>query len=68
MKFVLGGNTFDIKNLDSSLDQAFIDLHAAYFSNLPYSWDTFSQIAYKFLDVHKMDTSFHDDFFTNFYY
>ncbi len=52
MKFIIGGQVFTIESLDPGMDQAFIDLHAAFLSNQALSWNKFKSIAIVFFDNH----------------
>lgn len=66
LKFVLGGRTFKLNSLENDLDQAFIDLHAAYFGATPFNWDQLDQATEVFLNAAPNRNSVHNQYFDNF--
>jgi len=66
MKFIIGGHTIELTRLGSSIDDCFILLHSAHFSNQALDLSKFEQAAMEFFDNHVDDYSMHDDYFNNF--
>jgi len=66
MKFIIGGQNFQIESLDPNMDRAFIDLHAAYFSNQAMAWDDFKSKSTDFFSKHYSDRLLTRGFFRNF--
>jgi len=66
MKFVVGGQTFDLYDLDASIDKAFLDLYAAYLSKHPCNWADFEKVAIEFFSGTGANSSAQDNFFSNF--
>jgi hypothetical protein len=66
MQFVMGGQIYAVESLDPSIDQAFLDLYAAYSGNVTYNWTDFEEAALAFFDGTGCDASAHNKFFNNF--
>jgi hypothetical protein len=66
MRFIIAGRTYSIGSLDTALDQAFVDLHAAYFSNQPLHWEKFKEKALAFFDQNYGNFKATEIFFQNF--
>jgi hypothetical protein len=66
MKVIIAGQTYSIESLDPLIDQCFVDLHAAYFSNQPLRWDSFKCQASAFFDKHYTNTQLTAGYFHNF--
>lgn len=66
MRFIISGHTYSIGSLDSPMDQAFVDLHAAYFSNQPLHWEKFKEQALAFFDQNYNNFKATEVFFQNF--
>jgi hypothetical protein len=66
MKYVLAGRTYEIKDLDPTLDAMFAQLHAAYLGPTPLPWDQFKAVAAAFLAGSPPRSSQHNDYFDNF--
>jgi hypothetical protein len=66
MKFIMSGHQFEISTLSPDIDQAFIDLHEAFFGQHPYNWETFSRLSLEFFDRVPDDSAAHNKYFENF--
>ena len=66
MKFIMGGHLFEISTLDPTINEAFLDLHAAFFGDRPYDWDEFCQLSHDFFDHAKGDSGAQNKYFENF--
>lgn len=66
MRYVLAGRTYEINNLDASLNTLFTELHAAYLGPRPVPWEQFEEAAAQFLAKTPARSDQHDAFFGNF--
>lgn len=66
MKFVIGGQNFNLHSLDPTLDQAFIDLYASYAGATPFRWSDLDQAAQGFLLNSPDRNNVHNLYFNNF--
>jgi hypothetical protein len=66
MKFIIAGRMYEIGSLDSIMDQAFLDLHAAYLSNQPLNWEKFKKQAINFFDQNYNKVELTEKYFQNF--
>ena len=67
MEFIIGGQTIQIENLDPSIDDQFVLLHAAYFGREALKWASFEEAANAFFDKYPDPNSgHHDKYFNNF--
>ncbi|MFH2102478.1 MAG: hypothetical protein ABIJ39_03880 [Chloroflexota bacterium] len=66
MKIIIAGITYTFDSLDPAMDQCFVDLHAAYFSNQPLQWDYFKSQAATFFDKNHSDYQITAGYFHNF--
>lgn len=66
MKFVIGGRSFNLNDLEPSLDQTFVDLYASYIGNTPFVWSTLFQAVQTFLQKSPDRNNVHNLYFNNF--
>lgn len=66
LQFVLGGRTIALNALEKNLDQAFIELHAAYLGAPPFNWDRIDQATKVFLNHTPNRNHVHNQYFNNF--
>ncbi|PKO12231.1 MAG: hypothetical protein CVU39_25115 [Chloroflexi bacterium HGW-Chloroflexi-10] len=65
-KFIIGGRIFELELLGQDIDQAFINLHAAYFSNQPLDLTEFENKIIQFFDANPKPSTIHNCYFHNF--
>lgn len=66
MRYVLAGRTYEIRDLDPSLDPLFTQLHAAYLGATPFPWIHFKQVAEPYLAKTSPRSNEHNEYFNNF--
>jgi len=66
MRFIIGGKTYQIEDLGDLLNEAFLELHAAFFGNDYCSLPEFENSALEFFSQHEADADSHDKYFNNF--
>ncbi len=66
LRFVLNGRTFKLYSTTIDLDQAFIDLHAAYFGVMPFNFDRLDFAVNSFLKETPDRDTLHNKYFNNF--
>ncbi|HYA39764.1 MAG TPA: hypothetical protein VEF34_00545 [Syntrophobacteraceae bacterium] len=66
MQFIMSGQVFRLEDLDDAINDAFIELHAAYLSNQPLNWADFEGKANAFFNRADNTAGLQDKFFTNF--
>lgn len=66
MRFIIGGKTYQIEDLGDSLNEAFLELHAAFFGNDYCSLPEFENSVIDFFSDHEAETALHDNYFNNF--
>lgn len=67
MDIIIGGQTIQIDDLDPSIDDAFVRLHAAYLGREALKWEAFEDASRSFFDKNpEPNTGVHDRYFSNF--
>lgn len=66
MKVIIAGSTYSIESLDQAMNQQFVNLHAAYFSNQPLQWESFKIQATGFFDKNFNNHILTGGYFRNF--
>ena len=66
MQFIIGGKTYQIEDVGDSLNEAFLELHAAFFGNDYCSLPEFENSVQEFFYQHDTETASHDKYFNNF--
>jgi len=65
-EFILSGQMYKINGLNREMNDQFLKLHEAYFSNTGFDFDVFKEVSLKFFDDKKGDYIIQDKFFNNF--
>ncbi len=66
MEFIVGGKTINLKGLESSIDDYFIQLHSAHFANQTLDLEKFQKAALEFFDNNSGNYAMQDDYLNNF--
>jgi len=66
MKLIVSGRGIELASLNGPLDQAFLDLYAAYFGGQSVNWSGFLGAAEAFFSTLPAKTPKHNDYFNNF--
>ena len=66
MKLIISGRVIGLNSLSGQLDQAFLELHAAYFGNQGANWSSFQVAAEAFFSTLPAKSPKHNEYFGNF--
>lgn len=65
-EFMVAGRACEINDLGSPMNELFLKLHEAYFSNVAFDLKNFKEHSLKFFDANQDNYVVHDKFFNNF--